>query len=438
MRRPAGGAAWSGPALALGQLALMAVNLLFTLTLAYAGGLAAVGATAPAVLAFQLTCGMSQRTLAEATLLARASADAPADTPTCRRAVAAALATGTGGALVALAATAAVPGGLGWVPLAYVIGVPFAIALDIGRSAGVAAGSSRAVFVETALWLAAQTGSMVLFAALRAPLGVCLGWAAVNAFFVLAAAVAPHRRPLLAGTLGWVRSARGLIGPASLDALIAGLTPLIALQLTAFVASAATLGAIRLAQQLFAPLALVSITLRRVLVYRRTAADTTAGQDLRDGLTATALMAAGGALLSLVVVAGGGLLPVVGLLPSGLVLVAASVEKMALGFSFGTSLSRFVRGEFGSLLRARYAMLAATALAAPLLTMAWGVPGYLVGSAAGMVLYSLLLVRDRDAAARSTVASPPDPAAPLDGEPAPAHSSTGRSRSSSNGPSDRA
>lgn len=397
---------WSGPALALGQLALMATSLLFTLTLAYAGGLSAVGATAPAVLVFQLTCGVSQRTLAEAALLARARPGVPADVDDCRRAVTAALLSGACGMVVAVGAALAVPDAPPWLGFAYACGIPFAIALDIGRSAGVAAGAARASLVETALWLATQAGGMLLFAALRLPLAICLSWTLVNVGFALAAAVRPERRPGWHGLIGWLRAARGLLGPATLDALLAGLTPLIALQLTAFVATSATLGAVRILQQLFAPLALVSITLRRVLVYRRSAADTSPGQALRDGLTAMGLMAAGALVLGLALLAGQRLVPAASFIPVGLALVAAGVEKAALGLSFGTSLGSFVRGDFGALLPARYVMLAVTALAAPLLTVAWGATGYLLGSTAGMVLYSLLLLaRSR---ARAPEATTPD------------------------------
>ncbi|PZM89605.1 MAG: hypothetical protein DIU79_15190 [Actinobacteria bacterium] len=398
---------WSGPALALGQLTLMAINLLVTLTLAYAGGLTAVGATAPAVLVFQLTCGVSQRTLAEAALLARAQPGRPACLADCRRAVAAAVLSGGCGMVVAAGAALAVPDVPPWFGVAYAAGIPFAIALDIGRSAGVAAGAARPALVETAVWFTAQCAGMLTFAALRMPLAICVSWAVINLCFVVLAALRPERRPGTRGLLGWLRATRGLLGPATLDALLAGLTPLIALQLTAYVAPAATLGAIRLLQQLFAPLALISITLRRVLVYRRNAADVNPGQALRDGVTAMTLMSAGSLVLGLAVVVGTRLVPAVSFIPVGVALVAAGVEKAALGLSFGTSLGAFIRGDFRALLSARYVMVAVTALAAPLLTMVWHASGYLIGSALGMVVYSLLLLaRSRT---RTPAATPLDP-----------------------------
>jgi hypothetical protein len=385
--------AWSGLALSLGQFALMGTSLVFSLSLAYAGGLAAVGATASAVLVFQLTCGVLQRTLAEATLFAQSHADATVDQLTCRRTVATALLGGAVGAGVALVASLAVPGARLDLALAYALGIPFAIALDIGRSAAVASGAARAAFVETAAWLAVQLGTMLTFGALRMPLAVCLSWTVTNLLFVAVAAVRPHRRPAVSGLQRWVRSRAGTMGPASVDALLTGLVPLLAIQATALVTTATTLGVIRVLQQVFAPLAFVSITLRRVLVFRRRPdAPVGPGQDLRDGLLATALMAAGAVPIGLAVLAGHALVPALGFIPVGLVLVAAGLEKAALGLSFGCSLGMFVRGEWRALLRTRYVMIVATLIAAPVLTVWWNASGYLIGSSVGMVLYSVLLV----------------------------------------------
>jgi len=384
---------WSGPALVLGQLALMATSLVFSLSLAYAGGLAAVGVTAPAMLVFQLTCGVLQRALAEATLLAEAHADRRADRAVCRWSVAAALLGGLVGAATAAGLAAAVPHAPIELAFAYAAGIPFAIALDVGRSAGVAAGYTRAATAETAGWLSTQVALMVVFGALRSPIGICLAWAAVNAGFFLASAVQPHRRPGLRGLVRWLRSRRGRLGPASVDALLIGLTPVLAMQLTAFIATAATLGAIRILQQVFAPLAFVSITMRRVLVYRRRAdVPGTQRGDLRDGMLSLALMVVGGVLLGLAVLVGRRLFPALDFIPTGAGLVAAGCEKAMLGLSFGLSLSRFVRGDFSTLLRARYLMLGLTLLAAPLLTLRWDAAGYLAGSSVAMLGYSVALL----------------------------------------------
>jgi hypothetical protein len=385
--------AWSGLALSLGQLALMATSLIFSLCLAYAGGVAAVGATALGVLVFQLTCGVLQRALAEATLLASSHADLRADREACRWSVAAALLGGLIGAALAMLLTIAVPGPAAGFAFTYAAGIPFAIALDIGRAAGVASGASRSVFLETAAWLAAQAGLMLFFAAIHSPAGICLAWAVVNVCFFVAAAVQPHRRPALRGLPGWLRARRSVMGAASLDAFLVGLTPVLAMQAAAFVTSAGTLGVIRILQQVFSPLAFVSITLRRVLIYRRRAdRPTTTADDLRDGLVSMALMAVGASLLAGALFAGRELVTALAFIPVGAALVAAGWEKAALGLSFGTSLSRFIRGEFDVLLRARYAMLGLTVLAAPLFTVWWGAVGYLTGTSIAMIVYSFLVL----------------------------------------------
>ena len=91
--------AWSSLALSLSQLSLMGTSLVFSLALAYAGGLAAVGSTASAVLVFQLTCGVIQRSLSEATLLADSHEARRADLAQCQWSIAGALAGGFAGAV---------------------------------------------------------------------------------------------------------------------------------------------------------------------------------------------------------------------------------------------------------------------------------------------------------------------------------------------------
>lgn len=392
MRRP-GIANWSSLALTLSQLALMGTSLVFSLSLAYSGGLAVVGSTATAVLVFQLTCGVLQRSLSEATLLTDSHDGLRAEVAACRWAVAAALLGGLAGAAVAVLSTVALPGAAFRYAIVYSLGIPLAIALDIGRSADVASGRGRAASVEAGAWLVVQVGAMGLCAAAGSPLGVCLSWAVVNAVFLLAAAARVHRRPALRGLAGWLRSRRGLMGAASLDALLVGLAPVLALQVTAFVTAAATLGAVRVLQQVFAPLAFLSITLRRVLIYRRRAdVLTSTAQDLRDGLVSAALMVLGGLLIAVAILAGRRYLPALAFIPAGWALLAAGAEKTALGLSFGCSLSRFIRREFGALLRARYLMLAVVVILAPLFTRRWGTIGYLSASALSMVVYSIVVL----------------------------------------------
>lgn len=390
---PSGTAAWSGVALALSQLVLMGTNLIFSLSLGYGGGLAVVGATASVVLVFQLTCGVLQRTLSEATLLATSHAGQRADRATCRWSVAAALLGGSVGAVAAVLLALLLPDAQPVLALAYAAGIPFAIALDTGRSADVATGSARLAVADASAWFLAQTALMVYFAATHSPIGVCVSWAIVNVVFFLASTAWPHRRPAFDGLVAWVRSRRSVMGPASLDAFLVGLTPVLAIQLTAFVASASTLGAIRILQQVFSPLAFLSISLRRVFIYRQRAdVRVTAGRDLRVGLLSMALMAVGAALIGAALTVGRGLLPELAFIPVGVALVAAGLEKAALGFSFGASLSTFVRGRFDVLLRARYLMVVLTLLLAPAMTMAWDATGYLIGSSVAIVVYSLVVL----------------------------------------------
>lgn len=384
--------AWSSLALTLSQLAIMGTSLVFSLSLAYSGGLAAVGSAATAVLVFQLTCGVLQRSLAEATLLASSSAERRAESRNCRWSVTAAFLGGLVGAGIAVLSMLAIPDATPAYAIAYAAGIPFAIALDIGRCADVASDTARAAFIEAGAWLTSQLGLMLLFAANHSPTGVCLSWFAVNVAFVLAAAVREHRRPAFRGLARWIRSRRNLMGSASLDALLVGLTPVLALQVTAFFTTAATLGVIRVLQQVYAPLAFLSITLRRVLIYRRTADVPTTAQDLRDGLVAMALMVVGGILLGLAAILGRFLFPPLAFIPAGTALVAAGIEKTALGLSFGCSLSRFIRGEFDVLLRARYIGLGIAIVTAPVATAWWGATGYLTSSAVAMVVYSFVVL----------------------------------------------
>src|SRR5205814_6332662 len=216
-------AAWSGLALTVGQLALMATNLVLSLGLGYAGGLAVVGATAPAVLVFQLTCGVLQRTFAEATLLASAHTGRTGDRQAARWSVAGALLGGTAGGLVAVLASVAVPHAPVRYAVVYAAGIPFAIALDIGRSADVAQGKARAAFADAAVWLTVHIGLTTTFAAVHSPMGICLSWTLVNVVFCAVAALRGYRSPALRGLTGWLRSRRGLMGSASLDALLVGL-----------------------------------------------------------------------------------------------------------------------------------------------------------------------------------------------------------------------
>ncbi len=385
---------WPGLALTIGQLAVMGTSLTLSLSLGYAGGLASVGTVTSAMLVFQLTSGTLQRSLAEATLLATSHAGRRADIRECRWSVTTALGGACLGGVAAALSSLTVTDARADLAIIYAVGIPFAIALDIGRSAGVAALAPRSALVESAAWLTVQMALAVLFALLHSPMGICLSWMGVNVtFFVITAVLQIHRRPALNGIADWFRRRRGLMGTASLDALLVGLAPVLAMQVTTFVATAETLGSIRVLQQVLGPLAFLSITFRRVLIYRRRAeVATTALTDLRDGLLAMALMAAGAALLGATVVAGRELLPEFAFIPAGLVLVAAGMEKAALGLSYGCSLSRFIRGEFTALLHARYVMLAITAVAAPIFTLWWGAAGYLVGSSSGMIIYSVAVL----------------------------------------------
>jgi hypothetical protein len=387
---------WPALTLTAGQLGIMGANVLFSLSLGYAGGIVVVGATAPAVLVFQVVCGVLQRALAEATLLMDANTERRADRATSQWSIAAALLFGLIGAVIAAAASVVVPQAPVLVVLAYAAGIPFAIALDIGRSAGVAAGAPRSAFFETVAWFGTLGVAILGAAAMHSPLGVALAWAGVNLVFFLGSTLEAHRRPRFRGLLPWARARRNMMGPASADALMTGVVPLLAIQMTAFVVAPATIGAVRIIQQLLAPLAFVSITLRRVLIYRRSA-DRVAStrESLRDALLSAGLMAAGAALLAVLIALVRQLTPALLFVPVGLVLVAGGIEKIAQGFSFGSSLNTFVRGDFRTLLRARYVMLVATLIMAPLMAFWWGAVGYLVGSAAAMVLYSAVILPPR-------------------------------------------
>ena len=248
-------------------------------------------------------------------------------------------------------------------------------------------------FFEAGAWLVAQAGFMGLSAAAHSAMAVSLSWTIVNVAFAVSAVLRANRRPALRGLIAWVRSRRNLMGSASLDALLVGLTPVLALQATAFFTAAATLGAVRVLQQVLAPLSFLAITLRRVLIYRRRAdVATSAGEDLRDGVAAMVCMLVGGVLLALVVLLGRRYVPALAFIPAGAALLAAVGEKVALGLSYGCSLSRFIRGEFGVLLRARWVMLVLAVALAPLATHWWGAVGYLLASSTSMIVYSFAVL----------------------------------------------
>lgn len=397
--RPRRTGVWTGLALGGGQLAIMSTNFVFGLAMAYAGGLEAVGSVAPAMLTFQLACGVTQRVLAEASLLLAASEENAAGRRVCGWAVANALIGGTGGLLLAVATSVLVPGGDPVLGIVFAAGIPFAIALDIGRTAGVASRAARPAATETLAWGVAQAATFVTFAALRSPLGVCAGWTAVNVVFFAGASLWPYRRPLFTGAGSWLRAQRGILGPALVDGILTGLTPLVAVQLSAFVTSVATIGAIRLLQQVFSPLSFISVSLRRFLIYRRRADRLPSRADnLRDGLLATGLMAVGVLLLTGTVIAAREVLPALAVIPVGLGLAFAGVEKVAQGFSYGASLSAFVRGEFRELLLARYVFVALTVGLAPVGAYRYGVAGYLAASAATVTVYSIIVLAHRPSA----------------------------------------
>lgn len=382
---------WSSMALLSGQLSLMAANLLLSLSLGYAGGLSVVGALTPAMLVFQLTCGVLQRALSEATLLASTQEKRRVESVIARWAVTAALFGGVVGACAAFVAASLVPGARLELVLAYAAGIPLAIALDIARAASVAVHAPRSAFADATGWTLVLAAGFIYFAASGEPLGICLWWTWTNLLWFMLWSLVPHRRMQVRGVLSWIRSQHRLLGSASVDSLLANATPLVALQITAYIAAPATLGAIRVLQQLFSPVTFVLVALRRILIFRRDAnVRTSVRQDVRDGLIASGLVSVAAVFLGLAVILGRDLVVGLQFIPAGAVLVAAAVEKIALGFSTGCTLNRFVRGEFDVLLRARWVMLVASAILAPSLVHWWGASGYLLGSAAGLLGYAVM------------------------------------------------
>src|SRR5205085_1365715 len=80
----------------------------------------------------------------------------PAGTWAGRWWVAAALLGGVAGGSVAVLSAVVIPDASPGYAIAYAAGIPFAIALDIGRSADVASGTARAAFLDAGAWLAVQ------------------------------------------------------------------------------------------------------------------------------------------------------------------------------------------------------------------------------------------------------------------------------------------
>jgi hypothetical protein len=384
---------WPGAALIGNQLAIMATNLLLTLQLAAAGGLAAVGAVAPCLLVFQLGSGLMQQVLAEASLLAPSGPGRRLDPRVGGWAMAAALGGGAAGLVLAAAAAALVPGGDPWLGLAFALGLPAAHGLDVGRAAAVAGQAARPATVEAMAWGLTQAVGTLTAGLVAGPLAICVVWTVTNWVYLLGAAVSPARRPRWRGLAGWLRRQRGIAGPASADALLAGLAPLIAIQLSAMVTSAATVGTVRVLQQVLAPLSFVSVSVRKVLIFRRAGDQvSTRRQAIRDGLTAVALVTAGAALLIGALLVARSMVPALAFLPAGAVLILAGTEKVAQGFSFGATLNTFVRRDFTTLLRARIVFFAACAVALPLLCAAYGAPGYLAGAGLAVVVYAVAVL----------------------------------------------
>lgn len=380
---------WPGVALTANQFVLMGANLLVSLLLAGSGGLGAVGAVAPAILVFQFGAGVLQQVIAEASLLAEGGSDRPLAISVCRWAVGVSLAAGAVSVAVAVAATATVPDGRPLLGILYAVGIPAAHGLDIGRAAAVAYHRPRPAAIEAVVWGAALVGVLGVAAYAGSPAWVCAGWAIVNwAFLIGAALVSPPRRPRWRGAWSWLRGQRRFAGAASLDSIVTGLTPLLTTQLAAMVTTAATVGAIRIVQQLFAPLAFVSISVRKFLIFKRRPdepADNKAA--LRDGLLAAAWVTAGAVVLGGALFLVHSLVAALAFLPVGVVMVLAGVEKVAQGLGYGVSLSAFVRRDFRVLLRARYVFFGVSLAAVPLGAHYWGASGYLTAASLASTVF---------------------------------------------------
>jgi hypothetical protein len=387
------GKVWSGIALAGNQLAIMATNLVLSIQLGRSGGLAAVGAVAPCLLVFQLGSGLLQQVIAEASLLAAADSTKPTETATCRWAVGSAIGVGIVGAGVAVLSASLVPGGSALVGLVFAIGIPAAHGLDIGRAAAVAAHAPRFAAIEGTSWAVAQAGAISVAAAVGSPLWICAAWTIVNWVFFLGSAAAPLRRPAIRGYVSWLRSQRRFASKASIDALLSGSTPLLAVQLAAAMTSATTIGTVRLLQQLFAPLAFISISLRRFLIYRRNPdAVATRRMAVRDGAVAVLLVSVGATMLGGALLVARSTVPGMAFIPAGAALIMAGVEKAAQGLTFGITLSRFIKRDFVTLLRARVVFFVLSIVGLPVLANVLNAPGYLLGSCLASVVYALAVL----------------------------------------------
>jgi hypothetical protein len=380
---------WASAALTGNQLAIMATNLLLSLFLAAAGGTPAVGAVAPCLLVFQLGSGLLQQVVAEASLLAPGGMGRRLAGDVCRHAVAAAMFAGIAGAVLAMGLGSLVPGGNPALGIVFALGIPAVHGLDIGRAAAVASHVPRPAAIEAVAWAVTQAGAMAAGAAAGSPLAICAAWSITNWVFFLAAMAVPTRRPLATDLVAWLRSQRGFAAPAAADAILAGATPLLAVQLSAMVTSAATVGTVRILQQLFAPLSFISVSVRKVLIFRRDMdKPTTRGMAVRDGVIAATLVLLGAAMLAGALLVARTVIPALAFIPTGAAMVLAGVEKVAQGFSFGATLNKFLRRDFTTLLRARVLFLLISVVAIPLLCARYGAPGYLLASSTAIAIYS--------------------------------------------------
>lgn len=384
---------WPGAALTGNQLAIMATNLLLSLQMAAAGGVAAVGAIAPCLLVFQLGSGLMQQVLAEASLLAPSGAGRRLDVAVCRMAVATALLGGMIGLGMATLAASVVPGGDPVLGLLFALGIPAAHGLDIGRAAAVAWQSPKPAALEAAGWAVVQAGLMFAAGVFGSPAWICAMWTATNWLFFLGSAASSARRPKLKGLGEWLRSQRSFAAPASVDALLSGLAPLLAIQLSALLTSAATIGTVRILQQLLAPLSFISVSVRKLLIFRRDAQQqTTRATAVRDGMIAVALVFAGAALLVGALLFVRSTVTALAFIPAGAVLVLAGVEKVAQGFAFGATLNKFLQRDFGTLLRARVIFFTLFVCVLPLLCARFGAAGYLLGASGAVVVYAVAVL----------------------------------------------
>ena len=381
--------AWAGAALTSNQLAIMATNLMLSVFLAAVGGTAAVGAVAPCLLVFQLGSGLLQQVVAEASLLAPGGTGRRLDVEVCRHAVALAAFTGGAGAVLAALLASLVPDGDPKLGLVFALGIPAVHGLDIGRAAAVAWHVPKPAAIEAGAWAITQAGVMATCAAFGSPLGICAAWSATNWIFFLASTASMARRPSVRNLATSLRTHRSFAAPAAADAILAGATPLIAIQLSAMVTSASTVGTVRILQQLFAPLAFISVSVRKILIFRREAdRPATPGMAGRDGLVAAGLVLVGAAVLVGGLLLARSAIPALAFIPAGAAMLLAGVEKIAQGFSFGATLSRFLRRDFTTLLRARVVFLVTSIITAPVLCALYGASGYLVAASVSVIVYA--------------------------------------------------